>query len=250
MSNSTTPSSLKIPEHVAIIMDGNGRWAQLKGKPRTFGHKNGVKSVQNSLEFAGQIGIKYLTLFAFSSENWKRPETEVGVLMELFFTTLTGQLKRLKKNNVRLRFIGDLSAFSERLQKKMAESVESTSANTGLTVNIAVNYGGRWDIVNAAKQAILSGAFTAENIDQLDEECFSRYTQLGDIPNPDLFIRTGGDHRISNFLIWDLAYTELYFTQTLWPDFDSAHFMSAVESYSNRQRRFGMTGDQVEGKKC
>lgn len=234
-----------MPRHVAIIMDGNGRWAQLRRKPRVFGHKSGVKSVRNAVSFAVKNGIQALTLYAFSSENWRRPKKEVGVLMELFIAVLSSEVKRLHKNQVCLRIIGDTSRFSTKLQNKIKEAEALTAENTGLQLNIAANYGGRWDIIDTAKrlaEKVKSGELESEAI---DESMFSEHTCLAGVPDPDLMIRTGGDHRISNFLIWQAAYTELFFTDTLWPDFNDETFEQAVACFQHRERRFGHTGEQV-----
>lgn len=235
----------RIPQHVAIIMDGNGRWAKAKGKMRTFGHKAGVKSVRAAVKYARQSNIKALTLFAFSSENWNRPQEEVGVLMELFLMVLSREVKALDKNDVKLRVVGDLSRFDEKLVTKIKKAQKQTENNRSLTLNIAANYGGRWDIVQATKNIasqIESGNLT---VDQINEDMFGQYTTLSELPALDLLIRTGGESRVSNFLLWQLAYSELYFTPTLWPDFDEQSFDQAVTEYCNRQRRFGMTGEQV-----
>ncbi|MCC2618168.1 di-trans,poly-cis-decaprenylcistransferase [Aestuariibacter halophilus] len=234
-----------LPKHVAIIMDGNGRWAKRKGKIRTFGHKAGVESVRASVRYARQKGIGVLTLFAFSSENWNRPAEEVGVLMDLFKLVLGNEVKRLHKNNVRLKVIGDTSRFDAKLVEKIRAAEALTAQNDALTLNIAANYGGRWDIVNAAQtlaNEVAEGRLKAQDI---DEQCFGQHTSLASLPELDLLIRTGGEQRISNFLLWQCAYAELYFTDTLWPDFDEEAFARAVENFSERQRRFGMTGEQV-----
>ena len=233
------------PQHVAIIMDGNGRWAQQKGKIRTFGHKAGVESVRAVVRFARRTGIKSLTLFAFSSENWKRPEEEVSVLMELFNLVLNSEAKRLHKNGVRLKVIGDVDAFDRKLVEKIRKAEAMTESNQELVLNIAANYGGRWDIVNAAKsvaKAINDGELQHDDI---TEEIFNSYTSTASLPELDLLIRTGGEHRISNFLLWQCAYAELYFTDVLWPDFSEEVFQLAVDDYNVRQRRFGLTGEQV-----
>jgi undecaprenyl diphosphate synthase len=234
-----------MPKHVAIIMDGNGRWAKKKGKIRTFGHKAGVKAVRASVSYALKNGVKVLTLFAFSSENWNRPAEEVGVLMELFKMVLGSEVKKLHKNNVRLNIIGDTSRFDSKLVNKIHEAEALTEKNDSLVLNIAANYGGRWDIVNAAKGLIAQ--VQAGHIDVLDinEESFSRHTCSADLPSVDLLIRTGGEHRISNFLLWQIAYAELYFSDDFWPDFDEAAFEVAVEAFNDRQRRFGKTSEQV-----
>ena len=237
----------ELPNHVAIIMDGNGRWAKQRNLPRHAGHKSGVNSTRDIIQVCSDRKIKALTLFAFSSENWKRPKKEVGLLMELFFTALRGEIKRLNKNNVRMIFVGDLNAFSEKLQKQIAKSCEMTSANTGLELRIAVNYGGRWDIINALQNIVQKIEVGEMNSSDINEETVSSHMSLSDLPEPDLFIRTGGEQRISNFLLWQLAYTELYFSDALWPEFNEAAFDQALESYVSRQRRFGKTGEQIEG---
>ncbi|MEC4750419.1 isoprenyl transferase [Methylomicrobium sp. Wu6] len=237
-----------VPRHIAIIMDGNGRWAQKRFMPRAVGHRAGVKAVRKIVEHCAKDGVEVLTLFAFSSENWRRPSEEVSLLMELFLSTLQGEINKLDKNNIRLRFIGDRSRFSESLQKKMLEGEAQTSANTALTLVIAVNYGGRWDLCQAFRtvnQKILAGELKAQDI---DENLINRHLSTADLPEPDLFIRTGGEQRVSNFLLWQLAYSELYFTDTLWPDFDQKSLEEAILSFKGRQRRFGHTGEQVLGK--
>jgi len=231
------------PKHVAIIMDGNGRWAQKKGKIRTFGHKAGVESVRAVVRFARQNGIESLTLFAFSSENWKRPEEEVSVLMDLFNLVLNSEAKRLHKNGVRLQVIGDVEAFDAKLVEKIRKAEDMTKDNKDLVLNIAANYGGRWDIVNAAKQPqVKSGELDVQDI---TEDALNAHISTANLPELDLLIRTGGEHRISNFLLWQCAYAELYFTDVLWPDFNEDVFQLAVNDYNVRQRRFGLTGEQV-----
>lgn len=239
-------ASLKVPQHVAIIMDGNGRWAKKKGKIRTFGHRAGVESVRAAVRFARQSNIQVLTLFAFSSENWKRPEEEVSVLMDLFNLVLNKEAKRLNKNGVRLKVLGDLSRFDDKLVSKIRKAEEMTSANTDLVLNIAANYGGRWDILHAAKQMAQDIAAGSIAVDDIDETGFDKYMSTQGLPELDLLIRTGGEHRISNFLLWQCAYAELYFTDVLWPDFDEEAFYLAVKDFSERQRRFGLIGEQVE----
>lgn len=234
-----------LPRHVAIIMDGNGRWAQQRGKMRVFGHKAGVHAVRNAVSFASRLGLSALTLFAFSSENWRRPESEVNALMELFIHVLGGEAKKLHKSNIQLRIIGERSRFSERLQQKVEAAEALTANNTGLVLNVAANYGGRWDITQAAlsmAQALQRGELTVE---QIGEETLGRYLSTQGLPDVDLMIRTGGDHRISNFLLWQLAYAELYFTPVLWPDFDEQVFSDAIASFASRERRFGCTGEQI-----
>ncbi len=236
----------RIPRHIAIIMDGNGRWAKKRFLPRYAGHKAGVETVRQILKLCAEQEIKVLTLFAFSSENWRRPQKEVSLLMDLFMTALQREVKRLDKNNVRLRIIGVREAFSEKLQELIHEAEKRTEHNSGLTLNIAANYGGHWDIVEAAKrlaEKVEQGTLKSQEI---NESLFAEQLCLADLPEPDLFIRTGGEKRISNFLLWQLAYTEMYLTETLWPDFDKAAFMEALNSFSARQRRFGRTSEQVE----
>ncbi|MCG8429381.1 MAG: polyprenyl diphosphate synthase [Chromatiales bacterium] len=226
-------------------MDGNGRWAQQQGMVRTAGHKAGVNSVRNTVEACARYGVEVLTLFAFSSENWKRPEKEVGLLMDLFFTALHREVKRLKRNNVRLRIIGDRSAFSEKLQKRMASAEAETADGTGLVLQVAANYGGRWDIAQAMQQIaadVVAGKVASEAV---NEQLVSDYLSFADLPNPDLFIRTGGEQRLSNFILWQAAYAELYFSDVLWPDFDIKALNAALQSFANRERRFGKTGEQV-----
>ena len=235
----------KIPHHVAIIMDGNGRWAQQKGKLRTFGHKAGVDAVRSAVRFARKTGIKSLTLFAFSSENWQRPSEEVSVLMRLFSLVLRSEVKKLNKNDIRLNVIGDISAFDEGLQKKIKKAEALTAANTSLSLNIAANYGGRWDILNATReiaQKIEQQQLTSSDI---TEALFNQHVSTASLPELDLLIRTGGDHRVSNFLLWQCAYAEFYFCDVLWPDFNEEVFELAVADFANRQRRFGLTGAQI-----
>ncbi len=239
------PQTTKLPRHVAIIMDGNGRWAKRRFMPRHAGHRAGVKSVRMAVEQCARLKIEVLTLFAFSSENWSRPKEEVSQLMELFMSALRSEVKRLKKNRVRLRIIGDRSAFSARLQERMAEAEAMTADGDGLLLQIAANYGGRWDITEAARtlaRQVRQGELDPEEI---DEARLGAALSFSDCPDPDLFIRTGGDQRISNFLLWHLAYCELYFSPLLWPEFNEAEFQRALDSFSGRERRFGKTGEQV-----
>ncbi|MCU4675740.1 polyprenyl diphosphate synthase [Catenovulum sp. 2E275] len=232
------------PRHVGIIMDGNGRWAKQQNKPRTFGHKAGVESVRAAVRFAQQHGLQVLTLFAFSSENWKRPEQEVSVLMELFMLVLSKEVKRLNKNNVRLKVIGDLSRFSARLQKKIQDAELLTEQNDGLVLAVAANYGGKWDIVQAVNQSLAN-----HQNNQITEAQIEEHLSLSEFASLDLIIRTGGEQRISNFLLWQAAYAEFYFTDDLWPNFREENFAKALLCFVNRQRRFGLTGDQVENAK-
>ena len=226
-------------------MDGNGRWAQERGLPRFSGHKAGVETVRAVVEQCVKLNIEVLTLFAFSSENWRRPPREVRLLMDLFMLTLNREVKRLKRNNVRLRIIGDHSGFSSRLQVKIREAEEMTEACTGLTLQIAANYGGRWDLTQAARkiaQLAVNGDIEPESI---TEEMLSSQISTAGLPDPDLFIRTGGEKRLSNFLLWQSAYAELYLTEVLWPDFSASVFSQALQDYAGRQRRFGRTTEQI-----
>jgi len=236
----------KIPQHIAIIMDGNGRWAQAQGKGRVAGHKAGVESVRAVVKGARKAGVKALTLFAFSSENWQRPEKEVSVLMDLFMFVLTKEVKRLHKNDIRFQVVGDLSRFSDKLQKSIKKSELLTQNNTGLVLSVAANYGGRWDIANAAKQLASQVQNNEISLDEINEDALHQHTCLADLPVLDLLIRTGGDYRISNFLLWQAAYAEFYFTQTLWPDFHEQEFEKAIDVFDQRERRFGKTGEQVK----
>ncbi len=238
--------SRKIPEHVAIIMDGNGRWAQARSKTRVAGHKSGVETVRSSVSSARKLGVKALTLFAFSSENWQRPESEVSVLMELFMFVLTREVKRLHKNGIRFQIIGDVSRFSDKLQKKIKESEELTKHNQEMVLSIAANYGGRWDIANATKQIATKVLNKDITPDDITESLLNEHITLSDLPELDLLIRTGGDYRISNFLLWQAAYAEFYFTEVLWPDFTSDEFEQAINTFDQRERRFGLTGEQVK----
>ena len=241
----STEVSAKCPRHVAIIMDGNGRWANRRRLPRFAGHKAGVETVKGVVRACGEKGIEVLTLFAFSSENWRRPQEEVGMLMGLFMTALEQQVRKLHEHNIRLRIIGDRSAFSTMLQERIEAAETLTRDNTGLNLVIAANYGGRWDMTEAARTIatrVQRGELTPE---QVDSDLVHSLLSLSELPEPDLFIRTGGEKRVSNFLLWELAYTELYFTDTLWPDFDRQAFDGALTSFATRQRRFGRTGDQV-----
>ncbi|BBM64030.1 MULTISPECIES: isoprenyl transferase [Vibrio] len=245
MQNSQAFSD-SLPKHIAIIMDGNGRWAKSKGKPRVFGHKKGVNAVRKTIAAASKLGIDAVTLFAFSSENWRRPEEEVGLLMELFISVLSSEVKKLHKNNLRLRVIGDISRFSDRLRGKIAEAEALTESNTGMVINIAANYGGKWDITEAAK-ALASKARNGEiRIEDINEQLITQHLTMADLPEVDLLIRTSGECRISNFMLWQMAYAEMYFTEEYWPDFDEDSLVEAVTWFINRERRFGCTGEQVK----
>ncbi|MDD2739203.1 MAG: isoprenyl transferase [Methylomonas lenta] len=237
------------PRHIAIIMDGNGRWAQKRMMPRIMGHHAGVKAVRKIVEFCAKQNIEVLSLFAFSSENWRRPKDEVNLLMELFMSTLQSQVDKLHKNNIRLRIIGDKAAFPEKLQAKIRAAEQQTANNTGMTLVIAANYGGRWDIAQAV-QKIVVGIKSGEIEEQaISEQLISQYVVTADLPEPDLFVRTGGEERVSNFLLWQLAYTEFFFTDMLWPDFDQKMMQKAIDSFKSRQRRFGHTSEQIVDKR-
>jgi undecaprenyl diphosphate synthase len=241
-STRQVPDSAAIPRHVAVIMDGNGRWAKKRFLPRVAGHVKGVELVREMVRACLERGISYLTLFAFSSENWRRPQEEVSLLMQLFVKALEQEVEKLGRNGVRLRVIGDLSRFDPHLQDLIRRAEEKTADNDRLVLTIAANYGGRWDIMQAANRLALaepdrSGSWSEANLEP--------YLAMSYAPEPDLFIRTGGEERISNFLLWQLAYTELYFTPTLWPDFDTAEFDKAIASFQKRERRFGRTSEQL-----
>lgn len=238
--------SLTAPRHVAIIMDGNGRWAKARMLPRTAGHKQGVSSARKAIQYCSEKGVEALTLFAFSSENWKRPETEVSTLMELFISALKREARQLAENNIRLKVIGDVSAFSEKLRQTIKETEDMTAASTGLKLQVAANYGGRADIIQAARQLASRVADGQLAVEEIDEALFGQQLYTESLPDPDLFIRTGGETRISNFLLWQLAYTELYFTDVLWPAFDHKDLDAAFAAFGHRERRFGKTGEQVK----
>lgn len=237
-----------IPRHVAIIMDGNGRWAKKRNMPRALGHQAGVKTVRKIVDYCAHQQIEVLTLFAFSSENWNRPQEEVSLLMGLFMTTLQKEVDTLDKNNICLRFIGDRSAFSMNLQDRITAAELQTQHNTGLKLIVAANYGGRWDICQATRKIARDVALGNLAAEDINEANMGRYLSLADVPEPDLFIRTSGETRISNFLLWQLAYTELYFTKELWPDFDEDSMQQALDHFSTRQRRFGQTAEQLSNK--
>jgi undecaprenyl diphosphate synthase len=237
------PKVSAIPRHVAIIMDGNGRWASKRFMPRVAGHSEGLSAVRKIVQECRQLGVEYLTLFAFSSENWRRPPEEVSFLMKLFLKSLKGEVSRLAENDIRLRLIGDLSRFDSGIQEMVQFSEEKTATCKGLTLTIAANYGGRWDILQAMRQAL--AANPSLKPEQVSEELLQPYLSMAYAPEPDLFIRTGGEQRVSNFLLWQLAYTELYFTDTLWPDFDEAQLHKAFDWFSQRERRFGRTSAQL-----
>ena len=239
------PPAPAVPRHVAIVMDGNGRWAKKRHMPRFFGHKQGVDSLVRTVNACADRGIEYLTVFAFSSENWKRPTEEVSGLMGLVLVAVSKYLTRLADRGVRIRIVGDRSQVSDKLREAWEHAESSTRHNTRITLSVAFNYGGRWDVVQAARkaaEAVARGEFRA---DEIDEQLLGHWMSLAELPPLDLFIRTGGELRISNFLLWQAAYAELYFTDTLWPDFDQACLRGAIEEYARRERRFGRTGEQV-----
>jgi undecaprenyl diphosphate synthase len=238
------PGAAALPRHVAIIMDGNGRWARKRFLPRFAGHRRGVETVRATVKYCLERGIDYLTLFAFSSENWRRPEEEVTLLMQLFARALQQEVSRLDRNGVRLRVVGDLSRFDQDLQSLILASEQQTAGNEKLTLTIAANYGGRWDILQAVNRMAMEHP---EKMGAWSEADLAPYLAMNYAPEPDLFIRTGGEERVSNFLLWQLAYAEFYFTDTLWPEFDSVAFSEAITSYQQRERRFGRTSEQLIG---
>lgn len=240
-STQSIPVAGEIPNHIAVIMDGNGRWARKRFLPRVAGHKRGVETVRDLVKYCAELNVKYLTLFAFSSENWRRPEDEVSFLMGLFMEALKREVTKLHENNIRLVLIGDRSRFHKDLVAQIETSEKITAENTGLTLTIAANYGGRWDVLQATNQMFKKLGTQAK----YTEDDLSPFLAMNYAPEPDLFIRTGGEKRISNFLLWQLAYAELYFTDTLWPDFDKVAFDAAVVSYQQRERRFGRTSEQL-----
>ena len=246
-STLSVPVNSAVPRHIAIIMDGNGRWATRRFLPRFAGHAKGVEAVRNIVEACATRGVEYLTLFAFSSENWRRPEEEVSLLMRLFVTALEREVGKMHNNGIRLRVVGDLSRFDAKLQEMIANAERKTANNTTLTLTICANYGGRWDVMQAVQKMLAEGgpdtgvAFT--------EDQLAKHLAMAYAPEPDLFIRTGGEQRISNFLLWQLAYSELYFTDTFWPDFNGTELDKAIVSYQQRERRFGRTSEQLEKQK-
>ena len=247
MPTSETPPTARIPRHVAVIMDGNGRWAQRRRRPRLIGHRAGARAVNICIDFCLEKGVEALTLFAFSSENWERPAEEVGGLMKLFTGALEREVDELDRRGVQVRFIGDRSRFSESIRGRMAQAEARTRANRRLVLAIAVSYGGRWDIAQAARSLAEDVAAGRMDPATIDEAALGARVALADVPAPDLFIRTGGELRISNFLLWQLAYTELWFTDLLWPELDAATLQAALDDFARRERRFGLTGAQVAG---
>ncbi len=235
----------RLPEHIAVIMDGNGRWAKAHGKPRVFGHKNGVKSVREISEAAAELGIGYLTLYAFSTENWSRPVLEVTALMGLLVETIRNEVSTLNKNNIRLRAIGNLSQLPKRSQNALLEGIEKTSNNTGLTLILALNYSSRWEITSTIQKIAQASKDGTVDPSQIDETFISQQLATADYPDPELLIRTSGEQRISNYLLWQIAYSELYFTDVFWPDFRKVHLYKALVNFQGRERRFGKTSEQL-----
>jgi undecaprenyl diphosphate synthase len=247
-STQAVPEVYAVPRHIAIIMDGNGRWAKQRFLPRVAGHKRGVESVRDIVKACGEMGVEYLTLFAFSSENWRRPADEVSVLMQLFLRALEQEVEKLNDNEIRFRVVGDLTPFDSRIVDLIRRGEQLTEKHHKLTLTVAANYGGRWDMMQAMNK--VTAARAAAGIDPalpMREAEFTPYLSMSYAPEPDLFIRTGGEQRISNFLLWQLAYSELYFTETLWPDFNRARLEEAIVSYRQRERRFGRTSEQLQG---
>ena len=237
---------LKVPQHIAIIMDGNGRWAKQQGENRIYGHYEGVNSVRDVVEGAGQVGVKYITLYAFSTENWNRPKEEVDALMELLVSTISMETPQLNKKNVRLQAIGNLNSLPPACLAELNESIDLTATNTGLTLVLALSYSSKWEIINAVKQIVVDVKNGTINSDDITEKNIENYLCTKHIPDPELMIRTSGEHRISNFLLWQIAYSEFYFTDVLWPDFKEEDLYDAIISYQKRERRFGKTSEQIK----
>ena len=235
----------RLPRHIAIIMDGNGRWAKQQGHMRIFGHKHGVNAVRNTLEFAAEVGIEFVTLYAFSTENWNRPEREINALMQLLVDTIEKELPNLMKNNIRLKTIGNISQLPSSCVRQLKETVAATKGNTRTTLILALSYSGRWDIIEAVKKIALYAKNGEIDIENISEDTLNRALNTAEYPNPDLLIRTSGEMRISNFLLWEIAYSEIHFTSVLWPDFRKEHFLEALLDYQSRERRFGKTSDQL-----
>ena len=236
------------PNHVAIIMDGNGRWAKLKGKDRLYGHKNGIKSVQKIVEYATKIKIKNLTLYAFSTENWNRPKKEIETLMSILINTLRKEINKMIENNVQFKCIGDISRLPQNVVKEVEETVKKTSENNGLVLTLALNYGFKKELICAIKNLAAKVKKNLISIDKIDEKIVNNHLHSGELPSVDLLIRTSGEQRISNFLLWQISYAELFFSDVFWPDFDEKHFEKAITNYTNRERRFGKTSDQIKNK--
>ncbi len=235
----------KLPRHIAVIMDGNGRWAKQHGKPRVFGHRHGVQAVRETTEAAAELGVEYLTLYAFSTENWNRPKLEVGALMRLLVETLHKEVRTLNKNNIRLQAIGDWSQLPEPTYRALQEGIDATQHNKHMTLVLALNYSARWEITRAARELASQVQKGALRPEEIDEKCVAKALSTGGIPDPELLIRTSGERRISNFLLWQIAYAELYFTPVLWPDFRKEHLYEAILDFQGRERRFGMISEQL-----
>ncbi len=235
----------RLPEHIAVIMDGNGRWAKEKGEERVFGHRNGVSSVRNAVEACAELGIGYLTLYAFSTENWNRPQEEVNALMELLVHTISEEVKTLNKNNISLHAIGDLASLPAACQRELQTAIQNTSGNTGLRLVLALSYSSRWDILKAVKEIASKALAGSLHPEHITEDILKQHLTTFFYPDPALLIRTSGEHRVSNFLLWELAYTELYFSEVLWPDFEKEHLYEAILDYQGRERRFGKTSEQI-----
>lgn len=246
MSLKTQINTHKLPTHIAIIMDGNGRWAKHRGLDRIFGHQQGVNAVRNVIEASAELGIKYLTLYAFSTENWGRPDEEVNALMNIMIQSLNKETDTLLKNNIRMLTIGDTGRLSDDVRERLGESINLTSGCTGLNLIIAISYSSRWEILEAAKQIATEVKSGKLGIDQIDEQVFENFLSTKGIPDPDLMVRTSGEKRISNFLLWQMAYTELYISEILWPDFSKEHLYEAIIDYQKRERRFGRTSEQID----
>ena len=238
-----------IPKHIAIIMDGNGRWAQKKGAMRIFGHRNALTAVRESIEICAEIGVKYLTLYAFSTENWARPQEEINALMEILINSITDEVPTMMKNNIQLSSIGDIKSLPNSAQAKLLEAKEITGKNDGLTVFLALSYSGRWEIENAVKEIVKKVVAGQLDLNDINQQVIADHLNTSGVPDPELLIRTSGELRISNFLLWQLAYTELYFTELLWPDFRREHLLEAVLDYQRRERRFGKTTAQIKSKR-
>jgi len=235
----------KLPQHVAVIMDGNGRWAKQHGKPRVFGHRNGIQSVRDVSEAAAELGVKYLTLYAFSTENWSRPKHEVDALMLLLIRTVKNELKTLNENSIKLNAIGDIKSLPEKTYKALLEGIEDTKDNDRMTLNLALNYSSRWEITNSVKGIAKDIKEGKIDVDDISDNLFESYLTTSGMPDPELMIRTSGEHRISNYLLWQLAYSELYFTDVFWPDFRKQHFYKAIVDFQSRERRFGKISEQL-----
>lgn len=235
----------RLPKHIALIMDGNGRWAKKKGNPRIYGHRNAVAAVRDTVEASAELGIKYLTLYAFSTENWNRPRTEVDALMSLLVATINNEIKTLHDNNVRLRAIGDLATLPAKVVENLEGAINSTMTNTGLNLILALSYSSRWEILNAVKSIAADIKQGKIDLGDITSDFFETYLSTTGIPDPELLIRTSGEYRVSNYLLWQIAYTELYFTQTLWPDFRREHLYQAIADYQKRERRFGKISEQI-----